>query len=130
MTISELTYVATDEAPAAVGPYSQGVVRDGTLYCSGALALDPATGEMIEGTIGEETSRCLTNLEAVCKGAGTSLDRAMQMTIYTTQLEKFGEINAAYAEFFEGKGLPARVTIGVAALPLGGRVEIAAVVAT
>lgn len=127
--MSELTYVNTAEAPAAVGPYSQGVVREGTLYCSGAIPVDPETGTLIEGTCADEARRCLLNLEAVCRRAGTSLDRALQMTVYTTRLDQFAEINAAYADFFAGKGLPARVTIGVAALPVGARVEISAVVA-
>lgn len=127
--MSEVKYVSTDGAPAAVGPYSQGVVSDGVLYCSGALPLDPATGAHIDGSIGAEADRCLQNLQAVCAAAGTSLDRALQVTVYTTQIELFGEINNAYAAFFEGKGLPARVTIGAAQLPLGARVEISAVVA-
>ena len=127
--ISELKYITTDGAPAAVGPYSQGVVNQGVLYCSGALPLDPASGEAVEGSIADQAERCLLNLEAVCQGAGTSLDRALQVTVYTTQIELFGEINAAYTAFFENRGLPARVTIGAAELPLGARVEISAVVA-
>ena len=127
--MSELRYVATDGAPAAVGPYSQGVVNDGLLHCSGALPLDPQSSTLIEGSIGDQARRCLANLEAVCAAAGTSLDRALQLTVYTTRLERFAEINAAYADFFAGKGLPARVTVGVAALPLDAEVEIAAVVA-
>lgn len=127
--ISELRYITSDGAPAAVGPYSQGVVSGGVLYCSGALPLDPSSGKPVEGSIADHASRCLLNLEAVCQEAGTSLDRALQVTVYTTQIDLFGEINAAYTSFFENKGLPARVTIGAAELPLGARVEISAVVA-
>lgn len=127
--MTELTQVDTELAPAAIGPYSQGVVHDRTVFCSGAVPVDPATGKLVEGSIADEAERCLANLQAVCEAAGSSLDRAVQLTVYTTQLEQFAEINAAYANFFEGRGLPARVTVGVAALPLGARVEIAAVAA-
>jgi 2-iminobutanoate/2-iminopropanoate deaminase len=122
--------VATESAPAAVGPYSQAVLHDGTLYCSGAIPLDPATGELVEGPIGEQARRCLENLEAICAAAGTGLERALQLTIYATDLGQFGEINEAYAAYFAAaEHLPARVTVGVAALPLGAPVEISAIVA-
>lgn len=124
-----LEKVETDRAPAAIGPYSQAIVHDRTVFCSGAVPVDPATGKLIEGSIADEADRCLANLQAVCEAAGTSLDRAVQLTVYTTELERFADINAAYAAFFEGRSLPARVTVGVAALPLGSRVEIAAIVA-
>lgn len=122
--------VATDRAPAAVGPYSQAVVHDGVLYCSGAIPLDPETGELVDGPIGAQARRCLDNLEAICEAAGTSLSRALQITVYTTDLARFAEINEAYATFFaDGEHLPARVTVGVAALPLGAPVELSAAVA-
>lgn len=126
----EPSVIATDKAPAAVGPYSQAVRHAGTLYCSGAIPLDPASGELVEGPIGVQARRCLDNLEAVCEAAGTSLARALQVTVYTTDLARFGEINEAYAEFFSARDhLPARVTVGVAALPLGAQVELSAIVA-
>lgn len=127
--MTELATVETDRAPAAIGPYSQAIVHDRTVFCSGAVPVDPATGDLIDGSIADEADRCLANLQAVCEAAGTSLDRAVQLTVYTTELEHFAEINAAYGAFFEGRGLPARVTVGVAALPLGARVEIAAIAA-
>lgn len=127
--MTELTRVETELAPAAIGPYSQAVVHERTVFCSGAVPVDPATGKLVEGSIADEAERCLANLQAVCEAAGSSLDRAMQLTVYTTRLEQFADINAAYAAFFEGRGLPARVTVGVAALPLGARVEIAAIAA-
>src|SRR4051812_46307000 len=92
--------VSTPEAPAAIGPYSQAVLYGDVLFCSGQIPLDAATGELVSGTLGEETTRCLENLEAVCQAANTTLARALRLTVYTTQLEAFAEINEAYAVFF------------------------------
>lgn len=115
-------------APEAIGPYSHAVRAQGLLFCSGQIPLDPATGELEGGSPAEQTRRCLRNLAAVCEGAGTSLERAVRLTIYTTDLGAFAEINAAYAEFFDAEP-PARVAVGVAELPKGAKVEIDAVVA-
>lgn len=122
--------VATDTAPAAVGPYSQAVIAGGLVFCSGQIPLDPDTGEMVEGTIGEQARRCLDNLAGVANAAGTSLADAVRVTVYLTDIAgDWEEVNAAYAEFFSGGDPPARAAIGVAALPKGARVEIDAVVA-
>jgi 2-iminobutanoate/2-iminopropanoate deaminase len=120
--------VAADDAPGAIGPYSQAIRHGNVLWCSGALPLDPATGELVGDSPAAETTRCLANLQAICRAAGTELARAVRMTIYTTQLERFAEVNEAYGAFFEADP-PARVTIGVAALPKDAHVEIDAVVA-
>jgi 2-iminobutanoate/2-iminopropanoate deaminase len=120
--------VNTPEAPAAIGPYSQAVLYGDLVFCSGQIPLDVATGELVSGTLGEETTRCLENLEAVCQAAGTTLARALRLTVYTTQLEAFAEINEAYAVFFPDEA-PARAAVGVAALPKGARVEVDAIVA-
>jgi 2-iminobutanoate/2-iminopropanoate deaminase len=120
--------INTSEAPEAIGPYSQAVRHDGVLYCSGAIPLDPDSGELEDASLGSATTRCLANLEAVCRAGGTELSRALRLTVYTTELEGFAEINEAYGEFFESNP-PARVTVGVAALPKGARVEIDAIVA-
>jgi 2-iminobutanoate/2-iminopropanoate deaminase len=120
--------IQTDSAPEAIGPYSQAVVHDGVLYCSGQIPLDPATGEAEDSSLGAETTRCLRNLEGVCEAAGTALEHAVRLTVYTTNLEGFAEINEAYAAFFESDP-PARAAVGVAALPKGARVEIDAIVA-
>lgn len=120
--------VHTPEAPAAIGPYSQAVLYGDVVYCSGQIPLDAASGELMSGTLGEETTRCLENLEAVCRAAGTTLARALRLTVYTTQLEEFAEINEAYALFFP-QDPPARAAVGVAALPKGARVEVDAIVA-
>ena len=124
----DLQSIASDAAPKAIGPYVQAVAHDGLLYCSGALPLNPATGELDNGSVTAEVARCLDNLTAVCIEAGTSLDRAIRMAIYTTRLDLFGDINAKYSEYFPGR-VPARTTLGVAQLPLGAVVEIDAIVA-
>ena len=117
-----------DGAPAAIGPYSHAVTADRLLFCSGQVPLDPDSGELVGEGAAEQATQCLRNLEAVCEAAGTELDSAVRLTIYTTELERFAEINEAYAEFFEGEP-PARAAVGVAALPKGALVEIDAIVA-
>ena len=125
---SERSVVDAEGAPAAIGPYSHAVRAGDLLFCSGQVPLDPESGEIEGETPAEQATRCLRNLAAVCDSAGTSLDRAVRLTIFTTQLEDFAEINEAYGEFF-GDEPPARVAVGVAALPKGALVEIDAVVA-
>ena len=121
--------ITASDAPAAIGPYSQAVRHGNFLFCSGQIPLDAASGELVEGSLADETRRCLENLAAVCRAAGTSLRRAVRLTIYTTQLEGFAEINDAYGAYFPDEGPPARAAIGVAALPKGASVEIDAIVA-
>ena len=115
-------------APAAIGPYSHAVSAAGLLFCSGQIPLDPATGELVGETPAEQARRCLENLQAVCEAAGASLQRAVRLTVYMTDLAAFAEVNEVYGGFF-GDEPPARVTVGVAALPKGAQVEIDAVVA-
>ena len=115
-------------APAAVGPYSHAVVAGGLLFCSGQMPLDPATGELVDGPLGDQARRCLENLDAVCAAAGATLADAVRLTVYLTDLGAFAEVNEAYGAFF-GADPPARVAIGVAALPQGAQVEIDAIVA-
>jgi 2-iminobutanoate/2-iminopropanoate deaminase len=115
-------------APGAVGPYSHAVKSGGLLFCSGQVPLDPGTGKLIEGSIGDQTRRCLENLQVVAAAGGASLRDAVRMGIYVTDMSTFAEVNEAYAAFFQD-GPPARSTVGVAALPLGARVEIDAVIA-
>lgn len=115
-------------APAAIGPYSHAVAVDGLLFCSGQIPLDPETGELVGADAAEQAERCLRNLQAVCAAAGTSLERAVRVTIYMTDLGRFAEVNEVYARFFDEQP-PARVTVEVAGLPRGAQVEIDAVVA-
>jgi 2-iminobutanoate/2-iminopropanoate deaminase len=126
--MNERTPITAPDAPAAVGPYSHAVRYGDVLYCSGALPLEPDSGEPIDASLAGETEQCLRNLAAVCDAAGTQLGRTIRATIYTTNLEGFNEINDAYARFFP-QDPPARAAVGVAALPKGVRVEIDAIVA-
>ena len=119
----EIWPVETDKAPAAIGPYSQGITTDGYVFCSGQVALDPATGELQDGTIAEQTRRAMDNLDAVLTAAGTKFGHVVKATIYLTDMNDFAAVNEVYAEYFEGNP-PARATVGVAALPKGARVEI------
>ena len=121
--------VTAPDAPDAVGPYVHAVRAGGELlFCSGQIPIDPRTGDLVAGGVVEQTGRCLENLAAVCAAAGTTLGNAIRMTIYVTDMSKFADVNDVYGSFFE-KDPPARVTIGVAALPKGAQVEIDAVVA-
>ena len=116
-------------APAAVGPYSHAVRAGELLFCSGQVALDAASGELVGDTPGEQARRCLENLAAVCEAAGTSLDRAIRCTVYLTDIAgAWTEVNEVYGSFF-GSDPPARAAIGVAALPKGAQVEVDAIVA-
>jgi 2-iminobutanoate/2-iminopropanoate deaminase len=118
-----------DGAPEAVGPYSHAIRAGGLLFCSGQIPLDPDSGELVGSSPAEQATRCLQNLQAVCEGAGASLAEAVRLTIYTTDLDAFAEINEAYAAFFDADP-PARAAVGVAALPKGATVEIDAIVAS
>jgi 2-iminobutanoate/2-iminopropanoate deaminase len=105
-------------------------VRSGELlFCSGQIPLDPASGELVGAGAPEQAQRCLENLQAVCAAAGTTLDRALRLTVYMTDLGEFAAVNEVYGGFFAGREPPARVAIGVAALPKGAQVEIDAIVA-
>jgi 2-iminobutanoate/2-iminopropanoate deaminase len=117
------TVVATSGAPEAIGPYSQAVSALGVVYCSGQVALDPSTGDLVGDTVAAEAHRCLQNLEAVLEAAGSSLAQVVKVTAFLTDMGDFSEFNEAYSEFFASDP-PARATVGVAALPKGARIEI------
>lgn len=125
---STRTTIDAVNAPAAIGPYSHGVVAGGLLFCSGQIPLDPASGELVGATVAEQTARCLRNLAAVCEASGTSLANAARVTVYLSDIETFAEMNAIYADYFPSDP-PARVAFAVAGLPKGALVEIEAVVA-
>ena len=120
--------VTASNAPEAIGPYVQAMRTGELLFCSGQIPLDPRTGELVPGGPAEQTGRCLENLAAVCQAAGASLGDAVRVTIYLTDMSAFAAVNEVYGSFFESDP-PARVAIGVAALPRGANVEIDAVVA-
>lgn len=120
--------IATTHAPRAIGPYSQAVSAGPWLFLSGQIGLDPATGALVGGGVVAEARRALENLCAVLEAAGAPRDSVVRTTIYLVDLADFAAVNDVYAEFFSAP-FPARVTVGVAALPRGARVEIAAIAA-
>jgi 2-iminobutanoate/2-iminopropanoate deaminase len=120
--------VTAPNAPTAVGPYVQAMRTGNLLFCSGQIPLDARTGEIVGVTPAEQAGRCLENLAAVCQAAGASLGDAVRLTVYMTDMTAFASVNEVYGSFFESDP-PARVAIGVAALPRGAQVEIDAVVA-
>ena len=118
--------VSTEGAPAAVGPYSQAIAVDGLLFCAGQAALDPATGNLVEGGIEPETERVMANLTAVLDAAGATWNDVVKTTIFLVDMGDFATVNAIYGRYV-GDPPPARSTVGVAALPKGAHVEIEAV---
>ena len=118
--------VHTEHAPKAIGPYSQAVRSGNTVYLSGQIPLDPATGELVQGDIATMTRRVFENLRAVCEAAGGSLQQVVRVGIYLTDLGQFAAVNAVMAEVFP-QPFPARSTIQVSALPKGAVVEVDAV---
>jgi 2-iminobutanoate/2-iminopropanoate deaminase len=121
------TAISTSGAPAAIGPYSQGIATDGLLFCSGQLGLDPATGELAEG-VEAQADRAMRNLAAVLDAAGLALADIVKTTIFLADIADFAVVNAVYGRYMP-EPPPARSTVQVAALPKGGRVEIEAIAA-
>ena len=118
--------IHSDQAPAAIGPYSQATRAGNTVYCSGQVPIDPATGELVEGDISAQARRAFDNLKAVCEAAGGSFDDIVRVGLYLTNLGQFAQVNAVMAEYFSTP-YPARSTIEVAALPRGAAFEVDAV---
>ena len=118
--------IATDQAPAAVGPYSQAIRAGRFVFTAGQIPMDPATGELVTGDIQAQTRRVLQNLEAVLEAAGASLKRVVKTTVFLQDMGDFAAMNEVYAEFFPQKP-PARSAVQAAALPLGVGIEIEAV---
>jgi reactive intermediate/imine deaminase len=118
--------IHSDQAPAAIGPYSQAVRCGGTVYLSGQIPLDPATGDLVAGAIDAQARRAFDNLRAVCEAAGGSLAGVQRLGLYLTDLGQFAAVNAVMAEYFQAP-YPARSTIGVAALPKGAQFEVDAI---
>lgn len=118
--------ISTDQAPAAIGPYSQAVRVGQLVYTAGQVALDPATGQLVEGDVAVQTERVLRNLQAVLEAAETGLTRVIKTTVFLQNMDDFAAVNAVYSQFFSEEP-PARSTVAVAALPKGALVEIEAV---
>lgn len=123
---SNVDAVSTDGAPQAIGPYSQAAVSGGWVFCSGQVALDPKTGELVEGGVEEQTHRVFRNLTAVMEAAGGSLADVARCTVYLKSMDDFAKINAIYATYFQ-EPYPARATVEVSRLPKDALVEIDAV---
>ena len=115
--------VSTTEAPAAIGPYSQAIITSNLVFASGQIALDPSSGQLVEGDVRAQTRRALENVAAVLQAAGTSLAQVVKTTVFLTTMDNFAAMNEVYAEYFSGEP-PARSTVAVAQLPRGAAVEI------
>lgn len=119
----EKEVIHTDSAPGVVGPYSQGVRAGGFIFTAGQIALDPVSGKMVGETIEEQTRRVLENLKAVLEAAGSGMHKVVKTTVFITDMSKFASMNSVYTEYFPAP-YPARSTLPMASLPLGGLVEI------
>ena len=108
--MSTLNLVHTDDAPAAIGPYSQAVVTDGWVFCSGQIPLDPASGELLDGSVAEQSELVLKNLRAVLEAAGSSMDLVVKTTVFLSDMHTFAEMNEVYARHF-GDHRPARAAV-------------------
>jgi len=119
----------TDKAPAPVGPYNQAVAHQGTLYISGQIALKSATGELVTGTIEQETRQVMDNLKAILAEAGLTFEDVLKCSVFVSDMNNYGRINAVYAEYFDEETAPARELVEVANLPKFVNVEISAIAA-
>jgi len=119
----ERTVIKTENAPSAVGTYSQGISTDNIIFTAGQIPLDPSTGEVIEGDFKTRVRRVLLNIDGILVEAGSSLSNALKLTVFMTDLSRFSELNEVFLEFFE-KDPPARSALEVSKLPLGVDVEI------
>ena len=124
--MSNRTVIQTEAAPKAIGPYSQAIVANGFVFCSGQIPLDPATGNIVEGGIEAQTHQALKNLSAVLKAAGTDLKNIVKTTVFLQSMNDFAAMNAVYATYFT-ETPPGRAAVEVAKLPRGALVEIEAI---
>ncbi len=122
----EKKYVKTENAPSAIGPYSQGVIAGNIVYTSGQLPINPSTGELLKGDIEKETKQCLENVIAIVKEANGALEDIVKVNIYVTNIENFSKINETYSEYFS-EHKPARSLVEVRRLPQDGDIEIEAI---
>ena len=118
--------IKTDKAPAAIGPYSAGVMGGGFVFTAGQLGIDPATGQLVEGGVEAQTRQALRNLSAILQASGTGIERVVKTTVFLQDMNDFAKMNGVYAEFFSDQP-PARSAVQVAALPKNGQVEIEAI---
>ena len=119
--------IATDKAPAAIGPYSQGTAANGFVFTSGQIPLDPATGALVPGGIAEQTRQSLLNLKAILEKAGSSLDKVLKTTVFLSDMNNFAEMNKVYSEIFGTENHPGRSAVQVARLPKDALIEVEAI---
>ena len=124
--MSEFSFIKTDQAPGAIGPYSQGVAVDGWVFCSGQIPIDPASGEMIEGDTAAQTDQVLNNVAGVLAAVGASLSNVVKTTVFLADMDDFASMNEVYARHF-GVHRPARAAVAVRTLPKNVSVEIEAI---
>ena len=122
----KLEQVSTDNAPKAIGPYSQGIKANGFVFCSGQIPVDPATGDLVTGSITEQTKQSLSNVKGVIEAAGSSMDRVVKCTVFLKNMDDFSEMNSEYAKWFSDPS-PARAAVEVARLPKDVNIEIEAI---
>ena len=115
--------VSTDNAPGAIGPYSQAIKANGMVFCSGQIPIDPATGNFVSDAVAEQTEQVLKNLSEVLRAADTSLENVVKTTVFLADMNDFGEMNEVYSKYFSGNK-PARATVQAARLPRDAKVEI------
>lgn len=125
--MEEAEKVNTENAPKAVGPYSQAVKYGNLVFCSGQIGINPQTNELVEGGVVEEAKQVLKNLEAVLVASGSNLAKVLQTTIYIKDMANYAEVNALYGEYFKTEPLPARATVEVSTLPKGALIEISCI---
>lgn len=118
--------IRTDRAPAAIGPYSQAILTNGTLYCSGQIAIDPETSTLITSSLEAEAERVLDNLGAVLRSAQMDFENVVRCAVFLTNIDDYAQVNEVYARYF-AEDPPARETVAVAALPRGARIEISCI---
>ena len=119
--------IATDKAPAAIGPYSQGTTANGFVFTSGQIPLDPATGALVPGGIAEQTRQSLLNLKAILEKAGSNLDKVLKTTVFLSDMNTFAEMNKVYSEIFGTENHPGRSAVQVARLPKDALIEVEAI---
>ncbi|MFW9910562.1 MAG: RidA family protein [Candidatus Thorarchaeota archaeon] len=118
--------ISTEKTPKAIGPYSQGIKANGFVFCSGQIPINPATGELVTGSIAEQTKQSLSNVKGVIEAAGSSMAKIVKVTVFLKDMNDFGEMNQEYAKWFSDKP-PARAAVEVARLPRDVRIEIEAI---
>lgn len=121
--------ITSDKAPAPIGPYSQAVIHNGTLYASGQIAIDPATGELVTDSIEAETRQVMANIKAILDEAGLTFNDIIKCSVFVSDMNNFARINAVYAEYFDDRNAPARELVEVANLPRFVNLEISVIAA-